>query len=325
MNLWKLRLSMVATLALIFGLSTGVFALILTLLGTFDITLMITLVVAFNIIQWLIAPYLVGAIYRVREMKPEENPQLHTTIDSLSKKSNIKPPKLMLAQIPLPNAFAYGSPLTGNRIAVTEGLIKNLNQSEVEAVLGHEIGHLRHKDVQVMLAVSFLPAIFYYLGWSLMWSGMGNDRKGDSGNAAAFGIILMVFSQILTLFTLHVSRLREYYADRHSATIVENGADNLSTGLAKIIHLSARTPKPKQQQTPTASAFKALFIADPERAKEDSATLHDMQFGDSRKLVEEQLNKKVTFADKLLEALSTHPNITKRLQALQELKNNPNA
>ena len=327
MQLWKLRLSMVATLALIFGLSTGVFALILTLTGTFDILTMGVLVVVFNIAQWLFAPYLVGAIYRVREMKPDENPQLQIMVDNLSQRSKISKPKLMLAQIPLPNAFAYGSPISGNRIAVTQGLLSNLNDGEVEAVLGHELGHLKHRDVQTMMVVSFLPALFYYIGYSLMLSGMfGGNSKNNSGNGALVGIAFMGFSQVLTLFTFHISRLREYYADRHSVSVVDNGADKLSTGLAKIIHATARTPKPRQQQgQPTTNAFKALFISDPDKAQEDSAALHNMQWGDSQKLVDEHLAKKITFADKLVEALSTHPNITKRLRALQELKNNPRA
>ncbi len=318
---------MVATLALIFGLSTGIFALILTLVGYFDIISVVAIVVVFNIVQWLIAPYLVGAMYRVREMKQNENPQLHAMVDNLSKKSGISKPKLMLSQIPLPNAFAYGSPLSGSRIAVTQGLLNNLNDGEVEAVLGHEIGHLRHRDVQVMMVVSFLPALFYMIGYSMMWSGMmGDNRRGNSGNAAAFGIVFMVFSQILTLFTLHVSRLREYYADRHSAGVVDSGADRLSTGLVKIVNASARIPKPKQSgQAQTLNAFKSLFIADPDRAREEAAQLYSWQTGDTQRLVEEQLNKKITLADKLVEALSTHPNMTKRLRALQELKNNPRA
>ncbi len=86
----------------------------------------------------------------------------------------------MLSQIPLPNAFAYGSPLTGSRVAVTQGLLTHLDEGEVEAVLGHELGHLKHRDVQVMMVVSFLPALFYYIGYSMMLSGMfggGGDRK----------------------------------------------------------------------------------------------------------------------------------------------------
>src|SRR4030042_5681729 len=102
MELWKLRLSMVATLALIFGLSTLVFGLVLTWAGTFDLITMAILVVSFNIIQWLFAPYLVGAIYRVREMKHDENPKLHQMVIDLSRRSGINTPRLMLAQIPLP-------------------------------------------------------------------------------------------------------------------------------------------------------------------------------------------------------------------------------
>jgi heat shock protein HtpX len=328
MNLWKLRLSLVATLALIFGLSTLVFTGVLFYFGALDIYSIAILVVTFNIVQWLIAPYLVGAIYRVREMKQSENPKLYQTVENLSKKSGIRMPKLMLARIPMPNAFAYGSPLSGSRVAVTEGLLTTLDDGEVEAVLGHELGHLKHRDVQVMMVVSFLPALCYFIGYSLFLSGMfgGNRREGgNSGNGAIIGIVFIAFSWILNLFTLQVSRLREYYADRHSVSVVEGGADKLSTGLAKIVNANARQSKnPRQQgQTKNFSGFKSLFIANPETAAEDAAQVN--AFRTNQQLVEDLMAKKITFGDKLLEALSTHPNIVKRLRALQELKNNPAA
>ena len=327
MNLWKLRLSMVATLALIFGLSTLVFGVILTLAGTFDFITMAILVVAFNIAQWLFSPYLVGAIYRVREMKPSENPNLHKMVGDLSRKSGISTPKLMLSQIPLPNAFAYGSPISGSRVAVTQGLLSNLNDGEVEAVIGHELGHLKHRDVQVMMVVSFLPALFYYIGYSLLLSGMFGGQRRNEGANPLIGIAFMAFSQLLTLFTLYISRLREYYADRHSVSVVDNGATKLSTGLAKIVHASGRMSKPqKQQEKQNLNAFRALFIADPEHAREASAALHAYEAAASgQKLVDDILAKKLTSGDKLVEVLSTHPNIIKRLRALQELKNSPNA
>ena len=315
---------MVATLALIFGLSTLVFAGILFYFQALDFVTIGILVVSFNIVQWLFAPYLVGAIYRVREMKQDENPKLHQMVTDLSRKSGISVPKLMLAQIPLPNAFAYGSPVAGSRVAVTQGLLSNLNDGEVEAVLGHELGHLKHRDVQVMMVVSFLPALCYYIGYSLMLSGMfgGQQNKNNNGSGAIIGIAFMAFSWVLTLFTLQVSRLREYYADRHSVSIVDDGANKLSTGLAKIVNASAKTVKP-QQQTKSFSGFKSLFIANPETAQEDSASLHAFQ--NNQKLVDDFLAKKITFGDKLIEALSTHPNIVKRLRALQELNKNPSA
>ena len=308
---------MAATLAIIFGLSTLVFAVILSLAGIFDILTLGIIVVVINIAQWLFAPYIVDALYRVKPMAEADNPGLHQTVKNLSIKSGITKPKLMISKIPLPNAFAYGSPITGNRVAVTEGLLKNLNNDEVEAVIGHELGHLKHRDVQTMMVVSFLPALFYYIGFSMMWS--GNSRNREGGNNALIGIGFMAFSWILNLFILNLSRTREYYADRHSATIVDNGSQKLSSGLARIVHTTRRTSRGKQD-TKNLNAFKALFIADPDKANADSVILNNMEASASGKqLVQEILAKEPTFADKLVEALSTHPNIVKRLRALQEL------
>jgi len=318
MSIWKLRLSMAGTLAIIFGLSTLVFTVIMSLTGVFDLLTLGILVVAFNIIQWLISPYMVGAIYRVRELSENENPKLHQMVDNLSQKSKITKPKLMLAQIPLPNAFAYGSPLTGNRIAVTQGLLKTLDEGEVEAVIGHELGHLKHRDVQVMMVVSFLPALFYYIGFSLMLSSMYRGRRNEGGGSALIGIGFMVFSWILNLFILYLSRLREYYSDRHSVSVVENGSHKLSTGLAKIVHTTQRASR-SQKEKQNFSAFKALFIADPDRANADSAAIATMEASSGQKLVQEILSKEPTLMDKIVEALSTHPNIVKRLRALREL------
>jgi heat shock protein HtpX len=321
MNIWKLRLSMVGTLAVIFGLSTLVFTVIMSLAGVFDLLTLAMVVVIFNVVQWLISPYLVGAIYRVRELPQSENPQLHQIVENLSEKSKISKPKLMLAQIQIPNAFAYGSPLTGSRVAVTKGLLESLNEGEVEAVLGHELGHLKHRDVQVMMVVSFLPALFYYMGFSLMLSNMYRGRRDDSGGSALIGIGFMIFSWILNMFILYLSRLREYYADRHSVSVVDAGAQNLSMGLAKIVNITRKvnTARKAKQEQPNSSAFKALFIADPDRASVDSAELAAMEAQGDQKLIQEIASRKLTFADKLLEVFSTHPNIVKRLQALQEL------
>jgi heat shock protein HtpX len=320
---------MVATLAAIFGLTTLVFSAVLLYVGYFSIITVGLLVVILNVVQWLLSPYLVGAMYKVKEMKTEENPKLHHMVDDLSKKSGISTPKLMLSKIPIPNAFAYGSPLSGSRVAVTEGLLKSLDDGEVEAVLGHELGHLKHRDVQVMMVVSFLPALFYYVGWSLMWSGMfgGGQRRNDNGYGAIVGIGFMVFSWILTLFTLYLSRLREYYADRHSASVVNNGAYKLQTGLVTIVEESRRNIRPPRpgEQTKSNTSYKALFISDPDRATMDSEELHQNKISNKYDLLREKLSKKPTQADSLAEIFSTHPNIIKRLRALQELQEKPSA
>jgi heat shock protein HtpX len=321
-SLWKLRFSLIGTLAVIIGMSTLFFTIIMALAGV-SLLLLPFIVVIFNIIQWLIAPYLIDAMYRVKEVKSSEDPALHEIVDRLSKKSRIKTPKLMKAKMAIPNAFAYGSPLTGSRVAVTTGLMETLDTEEVEAVIGHELGHLKHRDVQVMMFVSILPAIFYFIGYSLLLSSMFSRRDSrDSGGAAIIGIASIFIYWILTLFTLYLSRIREYFADRHSASIVEDGPRKLSEGLAKIVNSTNTLKRGRRDTRDTggSNSFKALFISDPDRSETDAAALRQLgsNMSDS-KLVEEVLRKKVTSFDKIMEVFSTHPNIVKRLRALQEL------
>jgi len=309
-------MSMIATLAMIIGLSTLVFTVVLLLFSSLDLITLGILVVAFNIGQWLLSPYLIGALYHTRPMAANENPQLHQAVEEISKKSGINPPKLMLAQVPIPNAFAYGSPIAGNRVAVTDGLLKTLNSGEIEAVLGHELGHLKHRDVQAMMLVSLMPALFMYIGYSLMLSGMLGNRK-NQGGGAALGIAFIAFSWVLNMFTLYLSRLREYYADRHSASVVQGGAMKLSTGLAKIVNAMKNMGRQRRGRQ-NLSSFKGLFITDPDHAEVDSVELSAMGSGGDERLVQEILSRRLTTADRFMEIFSTHPNIIKRLRALQE-------
>ncbi len=320
MSLLKLRLSIVGTLAVIIGLSTLFFTIILSLTGVSFIVLPF-FVIAFNILQWLISPYLIDAMYRVKEVKKSENPQLYSTVERLSQQSGIKTPKLMIANIPIPNAFAYGSPITGSRVAVTSELLKTLEEEEVEAVIGHELGHLKHRDVQVMMFVSILPAVFYFIYYSMllssMFGGSRNERGGGAGVLIAIGSLFAYL--ILTVFTLYLSRLREYYADRHSASIVAEGPRKLSEGLAKIVNNTSRM-KRHRRDVGSFSSLKALFISDPDRAEADamSITQTGARMADQR-LVEQVLRKEVTFFDRIAELFSSHPNIVKRLRALRQL------
>jgi len=321
MSIWKLRLSAIGTLAVIIGISTLFFTVLLSLTGAFNLITLVIFVVIFNIAQWLFAPYLIDLMYRARIVKKSENPKLYGTVEMLSLKSGIKMPRLMIANIPVPNAFAYGSPIAGTRVAVTKGLLEKLEDEEVEAVIGHELGHLKHRDVQVMMFVSLLPAIFYFIGYSMILSSMfgRRDERGSSGVAIVIGMASMLVYWILYIFTLYLSRVREYYADRHSATIVEDGPRKLSEGLAKIVRSSGRMKKARRQ-TSNFSSFKSLFIADPDRAELDTVAIGQARaLTTDRKLVEEVLRRKVTSLDRIAEILSSHPNIVKRLRALQEL------
>ncbi len=317
----KLRVSMIGTLALIIGLSTLFFTFLLAFLGA-DIFSIGLFIIVFNVAQWLFAPYLINFMYRVKALPRSEAPELYDVVDRISQKSGIKAPALMLARMPVPNAFAYGSPLTGTRVAVTSELLNTLELEEVEAVIGHELGHLRHRDVQIMMFVSILPALFYYIGYSLMWSSMYSrrDERGNAGLAALIGFASIAFYFILTLFTLYLSRLREYYADRHSATAVEDGSRKLSEGLAKIAYSTENMRRRSRMNMGSVSSLKALFISDPDTAGRDIEEISRMNvYATDRSLVESYLRRRITSTDKVAEIFSTHPNMVKRLRALQEL------
>ncbi len=322
MSLVKLRLGIIGTLAFVIAVSTLFFTAILSLMGALSLVALAFFVVVFNIAQWLVAPYLIDGLYGTRSVSKSDNPKLSAMIENLSQKIGVKTPRLMLANMPIPNAFAYGSPIAGNRIAVTNGLLKELEDEEVEAVVGHELGHLKHRDVQVMMLVSVLPAIFFYLGYSMMMSsayGRGDRREGGGGLAALIGIASMILYWILTLFVLGLSRMREYYADRTSAVSVEDGSRKLSEALAKIVASTGRI-KSRYVNLRGSNSFKALFISDPDRAERDQVAIAaSRMFGTDQQLVEKILTRKVTPLDRVLELFSTHPNVVKRLQALRKL------
>ena len=119
---------------------------------------------------------------------------------------------------------------------------------------------------------------------------------------------------VLLLFTMGFSRLREYYADQHSAKVVEGGAGKLSTGLAKITAASVRSRG--SGGAPSVNGFKALFISDPDRALSDAYELQRAGLSSDIALVQSIISRRVTALDRLGELFSTHPNMVKRLRAL---------
>jgi heat shock protein HtpX len=266
----------------------------------------------------MIAPYLIGPMYQAREVANQERPDLYQMVEEISRRARMAMPRIMVANIPIPNAFAYGSPIAGTRVAVTTGLLRALEPEEVEAVLGHELGHIRHRDVQIMMFVSVLPALFYYIGFSLSYQvGYRRDRKRASG-LAAIGALSMALYFALTMLSLHLSRLREYYADRHSVEVVDDGARKLSEGLAKIVTYSGRMSR--MGHAHGVSSFKALFIADPDTAQKDTAQIQSYARTSDEDLVQEILSREPSGFDTFVEVFSTHPNIIKRLRALQKLR-----
>ncbi len=317
MSLAKLYASMALTIMVVTVVSLLLFMGLLYLLNySVSLQLVLGFIVAVYVIQWLLAPYIIDALYHVRPVKPGEMPWLENAVREISMKSGIEPPKLVVAEIDIPNAFAYGTPFSGYKVAVTRGLLEILPKDEVVAVVGHEIGHIKHRDVVVIMLVGLIPTIIAWLGnYLLRWGwliGWESRREGGSLTplaAVALGAFLVFIGFILNLGVLYLSRLREYYADSHSAMTVPGGSRKLMRALARIM-LATGYLKKHGVHVERYGQLKTLFISSLDHA----FVAHG--YSDIDAVVEELKRMKPSLLEELF---STHPHPAKRFRFLESL------
>ncbi len=151
------------------------------------------------LIQYLIGPKMVKRSMGIRYVSENEAPELHKMISELARAAKMKKPKVGISSKPIPNAFAYGSFLTGGHVCVTEEIMRLLSRDELRAVLGHEISHLKNRDVAVITALSVIPTICWYIAWSSMWSRGGRGR----GNQMAIGLAAFLLYFITNMLVLY--------------------------------------------------------------------------------------------------------------------------
>jgi len=228
----------------------------------------LTIVLAgfFILIQYLIGPAIVRASTRLRYLKVGENPWLESTVKDLAQKSGIPTPRLAIVPNPTPNAFVFGRTSKDATLAVHEGLLQSLNKEEVTGVIGHELGHIKHKDFLVMTALSAVPLLAYLIArgtFEAAWvSGRASRKKEGGGLAAAFlvaAVVSYVVYVVSLLLVMRLSRLREHYADAYSAYVTESPRQ-LESALTKITYGLSISPNP-----PTGA--RTLYIGDPALAK----------------------------------------------------------
>lgn len=262
------------------------------------------------LVQWLFSPWIIGLVYRTRDPVSTRERIAASIVERIASRSGVGEVKVKIADIPLPNAFAYSSPLGGKHIAITKGLLNILDDDELEAVAGHEVGHLKHRDVTWILALSIIPVMVYFLGRILVYSGLlggGDSRREDSSPLliAAIGAVLIALSVVFQFLIAHFNRLREYYADAHSA-LATGKPRALQRALAKI-YLAVKDGGYNSEKYSLASP---LFIVAP---------LIDV-LGGSFMSVDDVIEAlKREEENPIMELFSTHPPISKRLRFLDNL------
>ena len=315
--MWSLKIRMWLLTAVLFAIIYAVISAISFSLGIGNFYFYIALSFVMMLIQYMIGPKIVEWSMRVRYIKEGEEPKLELIVKSLAERAGIPSPRIGVAQISIPNAFAFGRSIRDGRICVTEGILKLLDDGELKAVLGHEMSHLKNRDVLTITLLSVIPMILYRIAWQFLFFGGRRDNR-NGGNAALIGLAAFVFYFITNLLVLYASRIREYFADKGSVDL-GNDPSLLASALYKLVYGSARMPK---EAIKDVEGMKAFFANDPSRAMSDLKDLRDLDLDKSGTISPEELIVlqsrpiRLGFGDRLLELLSTHPNMLKRIKRL---------
>ncbi|PVU76150.1 protease [Sulfolobus sp. SCGC AB-777_G06] len=283
-------------------ISEAIVTYILLQMLNFPVIAVIPFLGLFWLIQWLISPYLVARnSFEITEDDPYYG-RVYEMVKRIAIASGIKPPRVFIVNAPYPNAFAYGNYVTGKRIGITSPLLNILSEEELAAVIGHEVGHIKHNDVEIGMAIGLIPSVLGFvsnlllnLGWISLIFAVDETDLLLGIVMLAVGGALFIITLTLQLFVLWFNRLRESYADFHAVQLFGKDAINLANALAKIeIYM----------QNVRLDPFTGIIVtASPVKVKETDPSI----------LVEEWLNEKPSpFSD----ILSTHPDPAKRVQMI---------
>lgn len=260
------------------------FIAILSMLGI-GLPFLFILVFLMAFIQYFFSDRLVLWTTRARVLEPEEYPELHRMVEKCAAEAGIPKPRVAMMATPVPNAFATGRSPKHAVVAVTDSIMRLLSPRELEAVLAHEISHIRNRDVLTLTIASFVAMIAALVMNNFLFGAMFSRR--DSGGAWILaGIVAVIVYFVAQLLIMALSRYREFAADRGSAYITGSPAD-LVSALEKISGRMSTVPPQQKQAVETANAF---FIIP------------------------------ALSGSTLIELFSTHPPLEKRIAALEQVE-----
>ena len=314
--MFMLRLRMYLLLAALFGILYAIATVIGVSMGVTNFYFYLGLSLVMMFVQYMIGPKIVEWSMRVKYVTAQENPELHRMVEELAARAGIPKPKVGVSQIGIPNAFAFGRSVSDGRVCVTEGIMRLLDEDELRAVLGHELTHLKNRDMITIMLLSVIPMVLYQIAWNTLFYGRRDRDRG--GNAALIGIAAFFFYFVTNLLVLYASRIREYFADRGSVEL-GNKPSALASALYKLVYGSARMDKDSLKES---EGLKAFFVNDPSQASREIRDLMQLDLDKNGTIDAAELqalqNKQVKLrtGDKLMELLSTHPNMLKRIKQL---------
>ncbi|MDA8220031.1 MAG: zinc metalloprotease HtpX [Dehalococcoidales bacterium] len=246
-------------------------------------------------LQYYFSDRLVLASMRAHVVDRQQAPQLHGMVDRLVAMADLPKPRIAIVDSRVPNAFATGRNPRNSVVAVTTGLVNRLDEEEVEAVLAHELTHIKNRDSTVLTLASFFATVAFFVMRSGLFFGMygggfGRRRGGRDGGGAGAIVIIYIASLIVWAISFvlirTLSRYREFAADRGSA-IITGAPSTLASALRKISGDMGRIPTQDLREMQGMNAF---FIIP------------------------------AVSGQSIMELFSTHPSLEKRLERLERMQ-----
>ncbi|HEY7947948.1 MAG TPA: zinc metalloprotease HtpX [Acidimicrobiales bacterium] len=250
-------------IVLLYGAVVG---LLIALHLPFTFVIVIALVVAFS--QYWFSDKIALWGMHGHIVTPEQEPELHGIVDRLCALADMKKPRVAVAEVDMPNAFATGRNPNNSVVCATRGIMRRLEEPELEAVLAHEISHVAHRDVAVMTIASFLGMIAGLLTRVMLYTGLfggfggGNNNNNQGGNQTALiemGVLVVsaIVYAISFLLTMALSRYRELAADRSGAILIGRPS-LLASALVKVTGEMSRIPT---RDLRSAEHFNAFYFS----------------------------------------------------------------
>lgn len=288
--------TMYAKMAALFFILTGLLMLIGYLVGWYffgDPVLFVGLALVaaavVNFVSYYYSDSLVLKMSKAKIVQEKDNPTLFRAVRNVAQKANIPMPKVGVVDSPQPNAFATGRGPNKAVVCATSSILQALSPEELEAVIGHEIGHVVHRDVLMSSVAATLAGAISYIGqiamFSMIFGGGGRNRNGGSP-LALLAIVLVPLGA--TFVQLGISRNDEFSADEYGAKLTRNPA-GLVSALEKISSKAQTRPIATSQSKAPSPATASLWIVNPFRGSS------------------------------LVEMFSTHPSLAHRVERLRKI------
>jgi heat shock protein HtpX len=226
----------------------------------FAIVLFLGIAIAINVISYFFSDRIIMWSYKAKIATPREAPRLYKSVQRVNSFYGLPEPRIAIIPSDTPNAFATGRNPSKAIVAATNGLLKMLNDRELDGVVAHEMAHVKNRDILVMTvaatvagAIAFLARIFW---WNMI---LGRRRQADAGTILIIVVVAITAPLAALLVRLAISRSREYKADRTGATTIHRPND-LADALLKLEQANKR--RPISRGNPASSS---LFIVNPFR------------------------------------------------------------